>query len=127
MTIGCPRGLSQARQIRLLRRAQEATAASGCPIAIEQAAQIHSLPQSRAQQGEESSKAMRPLTEEGTETQQQINQQSGPHLPPHGVGVVPEKVGQLERLPEFFEKHFDAPAAAIQIPNRLSTPGHVVG
>jgi hypothetical protein len=44
-----------------------------------------------------------PLAEEGAEAQQQIHQQGRPHLPAHGAGVVPEKVGQLQRLFEFLE------------------------
>jgi len=45
MGLGCPTGLSEAGQIGLLRCAQEATAATGCPIDFQQAAQFQSVPQ----------------------------------------------------------------------------------
>jgi hypothetical protein len=72
MKIGCPIASRQTGQIGLFGRAQEAPAAAGCPIAVEQAAQIQSLPQRRAQQREQPGKAVAPLAQEGAEAQQQI-------------------------------------------------------
>ena len=69
---GCPIGSAKARQIGLLRRAQETSAAIGCPIDIEQTAEFPMLPQCRADQGEEAGKAVRPLTQPGAEAQQDI-------------------------------------------------------
>ena len=127
MSIGCPIGSSQTRQISLLWRAEEAATTTGCPIAFEQAAPGQFLPQGRTHQGEEPGEAVAPLAEAGPEAQKQVNQQCRPHLPAHGVGVVAEKVGQLEGLFEFFKKDLDAPAAAVEIGNGLRTPRHVVG
>src|SRR5438445_3496951 len=127
MKIGCPMASSQAGQIGLLGRAQEATASFGCPIALEQAAQVQPLPQRRPQQREEPGETVAPLAQPGAEAQQQIHQERGPHLPAHGLSVVSEKVGQLERLLQFLKEHFDAPAAAIQLGDGLGAPGQVVG
>ena len=127
MSIGCPIGLSHFWQISLLRRAQKAAATTGCPIAFEQMAQVQSLPQRRAQQCEQPCEAVPPLAQEGAEAQQHIDQQCRPDLPAHRVGVVAQEVGQLEGLFEFFEEHFNAPAAAIQIGHCLGAPRQVVG
>ena len=127
MKSGCPTVLSQAWQIGLFGRAHEVPAATGCPIAVEQAAQIQALPQRCAKQREEPSEAVAPLAQECTKAQQQIHQQRCPNLPPHGVGIVAEEVRQLERLLQFLEKDFDAPAAAIEIGDGLRAPSQVVG
>ena len=112
MKIGCPTVSSQTGQICMCGRAQEVPAATGCPIAVEQAAPFQFRPQGRAQEREKPGEAVAPLSEEGAAAQQQIHQQRGPHLPAHGAGVVPEEVGQLQRLFEFLEEYLDAPAAA---------------
>ena len=127
MKRGCPTVSSPAWQVGLFGRAHEVAAATGCPIAVEQAAQIQALPQRGAQQREEAGEAVAPLAQERTETQQQIHQQCSPNLPPHGVGVVAEEVRQLERLLQFLEEDFDAPAAAIEIGDGLRTPDQVIG
>jgi len=127
MSIGCPIGSSEAWQIGLLGRAQEVPAATGCPIAVEELAQVEALPQGGPDQGEEAGEAVAPLAQEGAEAQQQIDQQRGPHLPADGVGVVAEEVGQLEGLLEFLEEDLDAPAAAIQVGDGLGAPSQVVG
>lgn len=120
MRIGCPIGLSLTRQISLLWRAEEAAAATGCPIAFEQAAPVEFLPQGRTHQGKEPGEAVSPLAEAGPETQQQIDEQGRPHLPAHGVGVVTEKVGQLQGLFEFLEEHFNRlPPRRTWTPSRL--------
>jgi len=127
MRIGCPIDLSEAWQIGLLGRAQETAAATGCPIAGQQAAPVQFLPQGRTHQSKEPGEAVAPLAEASPEAQQQIDEQGCPHLPAHGVGVVAEEVGQLEGLFEFLEEHFNAPAAAIQVSDGLRAPAHVVG
>src|SRR5580765_3163669 len=111
MRTGYPTASAESGQKGLLGRAQKASAAPGCPIDFEQAAQFEDLPQGRAQQREEPGEAVRPLTQPGTEAQQDIGQQGGPYLPAHRVGAVAQEVGQLEGLLELFEKDFDRPAA----------------
>jgi hypothetical protein len=64
---GCPTGLAKARQIGLLRRAQKASATSGCPIDFEQTAQFPVLPEGRADQGKEPGEAVRPLAQPSAE------------------------------------------------------------
>src|ERR1035438_6397820 len=78
---GCPRGSAEARQIGLLRRAQEASAATDCPIDFEQAAEFPVLPEGRADPGEEPGEAVRPLAPPGAEAQEHIGQQRRPDLP----------------------------------------------
>ena len=127
MNCGYPIGLSVTRQIGLLWRAEKVAAATGCPIAFEQAVPSQFLPQGRTDQGEEPGEAVSPLAEAGPEAQQQIDEQGRPHLPAHGVGVVAEEVGQLQGLFEFLEKYLDAPAAAVEIGDGLRAPDHIVG
>ena len=74
MRIGCPIGSSEAWQIGLLRCAQKASAPTGCPIAVEELAQVEALPQGGADQGEEPGEAVAPLAQEGAEAQEQIDQ-----------------------------------------------------
>ena len=123
---GCPTGSAKARQIGLLRCAQETSAATGCPIDFQQAAELPVLPEGRADQGEEPGEAVRPLAQPGAEAQQHIGQQGRPDLPFDGAGAVAEEVGQLEGLFEFLEEGFDAPAAAIQVGDGLGAPLQVV-
>jgi len=123
---GCPTGSAKARQIGLLWRAQEAAATTGCPIEFEQAAEFPELPEGRTDQGEEPGEAVAPLAQMGAEAQQHIGQQGGPNLPFDGPFTVAEEVGQLEGLFEFLEEGFDAPAAAIQVGDRLGAPFEVV-
>ena len=127
MNTGCPIGSSEAWQIGLLRCAEEAATATACPIVVEELAQVETLPQRGADQGKEPGEAVAPLAQEGAEAQQQIDQQRGPHLPAHGVGVVAEEVGQLQRLFEFLEEHLNLPAAAIEVGNGLCAPHGFVG
>ncbi len=127
MAIRCPIGSVETRQIGLLWRTQEPPAATGCPIDLQQTSQLELLPEHRTHQSKEPGKAVAPLAEKGAEAQQQINQQSRPHLPPHRIGVVAEEVGQLKRLLEFLEKDLDAPTAAIPIGSRLGAPFQIVG
>src|ERR1035438_993714 len=101
---GCPTGSTKARQIGLLRCAEEAPAASGCPIDFQQTAQFPLLPESRTDQGEQPGEAVRPPSQMGTEAQQDIRQQGGPDLPLDGALAVAQEVGQLEGLFEFLEE-----------------------
>src|SRR5882672_8924094 len=111
MRIGCPTALIEPCQIGLLGRAEKASAACGYPIDFQQTAQFEFLPQRRAQQRKEPGEAVAPLAEPGAEAQQEIQQQCRPYLPAHRVGRVAQKVGQLERLLDLLEEHFDLPAA----------------
>src|ERR1017187_10694977 len=106
---------TESGQKGLFCRAQKPTAATGCPIDFEQAAEFEFLPQGRAQQCKEPGEAVVPLAQPGTEAQQRIGQQRRPHLPTHRVGGVAEKVRQLEGLFDLFEEYLDAPAAAVEI------------
>ena len=124
---GYPTASTESGQIGLLRRAQEAPAATGCPIDFQQAAQFEFLPQGRAQQRKEPRETVAPLAEPSTETQQHIGQQRRPHLPAHGVGRVAQEVRQLEGLLELFEEHFNLPAAPVEVGDGLRAPRQVVG
>lgn len=124
---GCPTGSAKAGQIGLLGRAQEASAAVGCPIEFEQVAQFAVLPEGRADQGEEAGEAVTPFSQPGAEAQQHIRQQGGPDLPFDGAFAVAEEISQLEGLLEFLEEDFDGPAAAVEVGDGLRTPVNVVG
>ena len=124
---GCPTGSAKAGQIRLFGLAQETTTAGGCPTALQEAAQVEFLPEGRAEQSKEAGKTVGPASQPSAEAQEDISQECRPDLPAHGVGVVAQKVGQLQGLFEFLEEGFDAPTAAIQISDGLSAPGEVVG
>ena len=124
---GCPTGSAEARQISLLRRAQETTATTGCPIDLQQAAEFPILPEGRADQGEEPGEAVAPLAQMGAKAQEDIGQQCRPDLPLDGVGTMAEEVGQLQGLFELFEEDFDAPAAAVEVGDGLGAPRQVVG
>src|SRR5664279_5855372 len=116
---GCPTGSAKAGQIRLFWLAQKASAATGCPIDFQQAAEFAVLPESRADQGEEPGEAVRPLAQMGGEAQEHIGQQRRPDLPFDGVGAVTQEVSQLQGLFEFLEEEFDAPAAAVEVGDGL--------
>jgi hypothetical protein len=124
---GCPTGSAEARQISLFGLAQETSAAIGCPIDFQQAAQFPVLPAGRADQSEEAGEAVMPLSQPGAEAQPDIGQQRRPDLPFDGTLAVAQEVGQLEGLFEFLEEGFDAPAAAIQIGDGLGAPFQMVG
>src|SRR6516164_5957818 len=127
MSFGCPTELTVSGQVSLLRLSQEMKSAFGCPIASQKALQVQLLPQGRTQESKQPCEAMPPATDEGTKAQQHLNQQRRPDLPAHGIGIVSQKVGQLQGLFEFFKKHLNAPPAAIQIRHALCTPIQLVG
>jgi hypothetical protein len=85
---GWPTGSAEARQIGLFGLAPETSAATGCHIDFQQAAQFPVLPEGRANQGEEPGEAVIPLSELGAEAQQDISQQGSPDLPFDGIGAV---------------------------------------
>ena len=126
-SIGCPIRSAETRQISLLGRAQETSAATGCPIAFQEAAQFQFLPQGRADQCKESGKTVAPLAQVRTEAQEHIGQERRPDLPFNGVGVVAEEVSQLQGLFEFLEEDLDAPTAAVEVGDGLGAPLQVVG
>ncbi len=78
---GCPTGSAEAGQIGLLRRAQKAAAATGCPIDFEETAQFAVLPEGRADEREQPGEAVRPASQVSAEAQQDIRQQGDPDLP----------------------------------------------
>src|ERR1035437_6153557 len=127
MRTGYPIGSTESGQKGLLGRAQKPTAATGCPIDFEQAAQFEFLPQGRAQQRKEAGETVAPLAQPGTEAQQQIGQQGRPDLPADGVGGVAQEVRQLERLFDLLEEHLDLPTAAVEVGDGLGAPLQVVG
>ena len=59
--------------------------------------------------------------------QQNVSQQRRPHLPAHRIGVVPQKIRQLQGLLDLLEKHFDLPAAAVEVGDGARAPLQVVG
>lgn len=59
-------------------------------------------------------------------TEQDIGQKRQPNLPAHCVGIVPEEVGDLERLFDLLEEHLDLPSAAIEIGHGVGTPGKLI-
>jgi len=118
---------TESGQKGLLWRSQEPAATTGCPIDFEQAAEFEFLPQGRAQQGKEAGETVAPLAQPGREAQQHIGQQGRPHLPADRVGGVTQEVRQLEGLFDLFEKHLDAPAAAVEVGDSLGTPLQIIG
>src|ERR1039457_1689075 len=122
MRTGYPTASTESGQKGLLWRAQKPTAATGCPIDFQQAAQLEFLPQRRAQQGKEAGETVAPLAQPGAEAQQHISQQGCPHLPADRVGGVAEEVGQLEGLFELLEEHLDLPTAAVKVSDGLGAP-----
>ena len=124
---GCPIGSGETGQISLFWVAQESSAAVGCPIAFQQAAEFDFLPEGGADQGEEPGEAVRPPAQKDAKAQQHIGEQGGPDLPADGVGTVAEEVRQVEGLFEFLEEALDAPAAAVEIGDGLGTPLQIIG
>ena len=60
-------------------------------------------------------------------TDEQVSQQACPDLPLHSVGVVAEKIGQLNGLFDFLEEDFNVPATSIQFCDSPGAPLHVIG
>jgi len=115
------------RQIGLFGLGTHTPSRSGCPIEVEQIGQIDSVPSERAHESEQPSEAVRPAMKECLETQQHVEQQSGPDLPAHGVGTVADEVAQLQGLLDLFEEHLDLPAAAVKVGDGGWGPLEVVG
>src|SRR5882724_11114921 len=108
---GCPITLSPSRQVGLFRLSQVTEMPCGCPIAAEQTQHVPLFPQRRANERKEPAKAVVPVRKERQITQEQIDQQGGPHLPAHRIGGGAEKIRQLQGLFDLFEEDFDLPAA----------------
>ena len=69
----CPTGSAQVGQIGLFGLAEESTAASGCPTAFQEPAQVEFLPERQADQGEEPGEAVVPASQPGTEAQEHVS------------------------------------------------------
>src|SRR5512141_1239275 len=69
---------------------------------------------------------MAPVGKETEIAQQQVGKQRRPNLPANRVGASAQKVGQLQRLFDLLEEHFDLPTAAIQLDDALGAPFQIV-
>lgn len=96
---------------------QVAVAPTGCPIAVEQFPGSHRAARHSVSSREQLCSQRLPPS---LETQQHINQQRGPDLPLHGVGVAPEEVGQLQGPLDLLEEDLDLPAAVIRVDYRAT-------
>jgi len=121
-----PQRSSESGQIGQFRRSADAAGWFGCPIVVEQLAQMPAAPKARTQHREQPGKTVRPGMQIRQITQQQMHQQSDPDLPAHGVGVVAKEVRQLQGLLDLLEEHLDVPAAAIQLGHRPGAPRQAV-
>gem|GEM_PF-2209170 len=113
-------------QIGLLRGGTQATRRFGCPIEIEQFAQMPTAPQNGPDDGEQAGKTMLPRMRKGQIADQQVSQQAGPDLPLHGVGIMAEEIGQLNGLLDLLKEYLDIPATTIQFSDSPSAPLHVI-
>ena len=93
----------------------------------QQLAQRHFIPEDPANQGAQPAEAMVPIAHVAEVAQQHVNEQGRPHLPAHGVGIVPKEVAQLEILFDLLEEDFDLPAALVEIAHTAWRPLGMVG
>ena len=93
----------------------------------QQFAQGHFIPKDPANQGAQPAEAVSPIAHVAMVAQQHVNEQCRPHLPAHRVGIVAEKIAQLEILFDLLEKHFDLPATLVEIAHAAWSPLGVVG
>src|SRR5271166_548986 len=73
-----------------------------------------------------SDKGVIPATDHAEKTHKDIKQQCRPDLPTDRVCAVAQEVAQLQALLDLFKKHFDLPAAAIQISHTGGAPLQIV-
>ena len=125
--VAVPQESYKPRQIGLFRGTADAPRGFGCPIGIQQIVQVKIAPQNRPQNGKESRKTVCPRRKMSEVTQKQVHQQANPYLPTDSIGAVAPKVGQLQRLLDLFEKHFDVPPTSIEFGHRPGTPRQMVG
>lgn len=98
MHLAVPQWLRESGQVGQFRGGTQSAGWFGCPIAIQQLAQMPTAPEARTHHREQPREAMPPAMQIREIAQQQMNQQSDPDLPTHGIGVVAEEVGQRQRL-----------------------------
>ena len=91
---------------------------------LEDASHIQTAPDNTVQGSEQSCKGMLPFILPRNKTEQNICQQSRPYLPTHCILVVTHEVGELKRLPDFFEENFNG--CLIEVINRTCRPNEVV-
>lgn len=125
--LAVPQHLDEPRKIRLFRCSSDTTEWFGCPIGFKQGGQVPPTPKRGSYDGEQTLKTVIPSVHEFEAAHQQMDEQSGPYLPAHGIGTVAEEVGELERLLYFFKEHLDVPAAAVELGHCPCTPFKVVG
>ena len=118
--------LSETRKIGLFWRGQVPVVPACCPIAAQEFQQIDFSPQNCARDGEHAREAMAPLGEVAQVAQENIGQERHPNLPAHGVGVVSQEVGDLQRLFDLLEEDLDLPAAAVKVRHGVRTPQEVI-
>ena len=123
---GCPMVSNKSGEKGLVWPAKIAKTTPGCPIVGQELEQVPLAPQTGADDGKQPAEAMCPVGEEGQVTEQEIDQQGHPHLPPHRIGAGAQKVGQLEGLLDLFEENFDLPPAAVKFHNIHRTPSQLV-
>ena len=125
--LAVPQHLDEPRQIRLFRSSSDATGWFGCPIGFQQGGQVPATPKRSPNDGEQALEAVIPSVHEFEAAHQQMDEQPCPYLPAYGIGAVAEKVGELERLLDFFKEHLDIPPAAVELRDRPRAPLQMVG
>ena len=124
----CPTGSwGESRQISLLRSGAHTVSMPCCPIEIGKIEEAEAVPCDTAHEGKQSGKSVRPLTDIGNVSEQDIQKQGGPELPTDGIFGVAEEVTDFEGLFDLLEKGFDGPAASIQVGHARRSPIEVVG
>lgn len=86
-----------------------------------------STPQNSSDNREQTSEAVLPGMRECKITNEQVGQQACPDLPLHSVGVVAEKISQLNGLFDFLEEHLNVPATSIQFRDSPGAPLYMIG
>jgi len=124
--LAVPQHLDEPRQIRLFRSSSYATRWFGCPIGFKQGGQVPATPKRGSYDGEQALETVIPPVHELETAHQQMDEQSGPYLPAHGIGTIAEKIGELERLLDFLKEHLDVPTAAVELGHGPRTPFKVV-
>lgn len=114
-------------EISLLGSRSHSKSSTGCPIEIEQIAQVKAIPKHASEKCEQADKTMLPAAQPGLESEQHVEQQSAPNLPAHGIGAMAEEIAQVERLFDLTEEGFYGPAAAIQFADRMGRPLQIIG
>ena len=69
--------------------------------ALYDAGQAEEISEDGTQQGQEPAELALALVVLGDEPQQEIGKQRCPYLPSEGIFIIPEKIGQLQRLFDF--------------------------